>query len=220
VNHRLKGYRRDKMVLQTIEKCEALTTEQIDALFFSDIKTGYRKAQERLLKLYKRKNLKRFRPSIDCPYIYYTRRREQLDHRLAVNWVYVWLTKKKWHNLVWWYYEQDYKILKCDSFAGLKNIVTGQYKFYFVEVEMDSHRRFDKVARYNELYGEDKYLNWWWVEYAKTFPTIIVVCKETKRKREIEKAIETDNKYGLDFRLYDLGAIIRDCRSRTCSRNI
>ncbi|MGD0154182.1 MAG: hypothetical protein ABSC17_10605, partial [Thermacetogeniaceae bacterium] len=60
-----------------------------------DFDTGHRKANERILKLSQAKRLNRHRPALDRSFVCYLGRRpENLEHRLALNWTYIWHLKR------------------------------------------------------------------------------------------------------------------------------
>lgn len=218
MNNRLKGSLRDKEITREVERLTCLNTEQVYSLFFRHYPnpaTGYRKAQERLQVLtQKKKLLKRWRPSIDDCYVYYTEKRQaQYEHRVAINWIYVWFKQNKLlGDLKKFDTHQNYGILECDAFA--MTLTREGYRFYFVEVEVDNHSPFDKVQKYVQLYESEKYTDWWWVKHASGFPTILVACENDRRKQEVEANIKKYNSCGLDFRVYGLDHIRTGCTRR------
>ncbi len=175
-------------------------------------KSGLTKAQQRLKILSDPKKggrLKRFRPTIEEPYIYYaaaSQKKAQYEHQVAVNWVYIWFmrTLQSWEKLYRFDYAQNYGVLECDGFVTKRNTWTGEHWFYFVEVEVANHSPFDKVAKYNRLYEEEKYIDWWWAPLASGFPKILIVCAEHKRMLEAKRAVDQDkaqrgDEEGLEF---------------------
>lgn len=211
INHRAKGSRRDKLILQAIEKCHVLDTEQIWAIFFNQMKYGQRKAQERLQKLYERGCLKRDRIRQE-PFFYYIEKRPgQPAHQLGVNWIKIWLQHKcrSWEKIHSFSYEQDYKILRTDGFAAIKNIVNGNLKFYFIEMDRGTNT-FDKVQKYCDLYENEKYQGWWWVALTERFPPVLVVTTSLSRKESIEQLITEKNIAGLEFQVSLLDSIKRE----------
>ncbi|AFM01430.1 hypothetical protein Desde_3138 [Desulfitobacterium dehalogenans ATCC 51507] len=203
-------------MLSLLEECQVLDTDQIKLLFFDTV--SLRMAQQRLRKLVKDKKLiKRDRLSFDRPYFYYLDKRPgQLEHKLAVNWVYVWFNKRikkgweKFHSFEW---EVPYgKILRPDGFAAIKNLAYNKLTFYFVELDIaESKNEFDKVTKYNRLYSSQEYMNYWWGPLAVGFPSIVIVTTTNRRKNSILEKITKDNEYGLDFQVFTLDQIKEEC---------
>ncbi len=190
---------RDRKVLRYIDTLGALTTEQVRCLCFSDMATGERKAQQRLRRMFDLGLVKRIRPSLDSPLVYWTEQRPlQLEHAIARNWVYCWLVKHLmwWEKVAGWYPEEDYEVLRCDALAQVKNTVTHKSRFLFVEVDL-SENRFDKVQKYTELCRRG--IDAWWAEEATVFPEILVVTEGRRRLETIRKAIKEQNALGLKF---------------------
>lgn len=197
-----KGSLRDRQILETVERCQVLNTEQITALIFKGISHGHKKAQARLLKLYKGKRIKRLRYTLTEPYCYYLGRKHgRLEHLLELNWVYVWLVNglRSWERLEHFYYEYPLKILQPDALAGIKNTVTGKTKFTFVELDR-SDNDFDKVEKYNRWYESDGYTSQWWADLTDRFPDILVVTTTARRRARIQERIERENTNGLEFK--------------------
>lgn len=176
-------------------------------------------AQGRLKKLYEGKALKRDRISLDEPFFYYLEKRPgQLEHRLAVNWVYVWFRKVKvrkgWEKLHSFEWEVPYElIVRPDGFAAVKNLALSQtLTFYFVELDIaESGNSFDKVMRYNKLYKSRKFMDYWWGSLATGFPSIIVVTTTERKKNFILEKVSKENECNLDFQVYTLAQIKEEC---------
>lgn len=202
MNNVKKGYLRDKEIMSLIEEHGALTTEQIACLVYPDLKAGYRKAQQKLKKLHDRKRLKRVRLAIDLPYTYYIEKHGRMEHLVSLNWVHIWFTQRlaTWEKL-YWATEQNYGILQADAFAGVKNTITGGYKFWFVEIDR-GFSKWDKVQKYNQLYESDNYSDHWWVKHTDRFPCVLCV---TERKLTIQ-----GNTHGLEFDVRMLDDIIKE----------
>lgn len=210
MNLQQKGYHRDKLIISEIESKKALSTDQIIALFFYDMKWGKRKAQERLKKIYDRKQIKRTRCSPESPFVYYTDKKSgQLDHLISTNWVYVWLYRScsQWEHMWYWGTEIDYGILRCDALCGIKNNFTNTVDFYFIELDRSSNR-FDKIEKYNAFYTSGKYLSQWWVKYTDKFPVVLCVTEHLNRVKLIKDSIERNNSSDLRFRVYLLDDLI------------
>lgn len=197
-----KGYHRDRQIISAIEQCNALTTEQIRVMFFGGLKHGLRKAQERLKKLHERKLVKRCRFSPLEPYCYYIGSKPgNLEHTLALNWVYIWFIKglKSWEQIHCFNTEVVYGELRCDAFVAIKNKVTGKIKLCFVELDRATNP-FDKVPKYNHFYQTDGYRKCWWYDVADRFPVVLIVTTTHKRAANIQKRIDAENINGLEFK--------------------
>lgn len=200
-NPKQKGLARDRAILNAIEDYQALNTEQVRSLFFNDIEYGQRKAQERLLKLYRNGKLQR--KKIDDIYTYYFDKHPgMIKHLIGTNWIRIWASKSlsSWEKLHSWNYEQDYGILRCDAFMAIKNTVKESYNFTFIEMDRGTNA-FDKAKKYNKLYESDKYTHWWWVRLTGRFPSILVVTLSEARKRLIQDEIEGCNSNGIEFQI-------------------
>lgn len=129
-------------------------------------------------------------------------RHGRLEHLLSLNWVYVWLSAglKPWEQIHCFEYEVNFKILQADALCAIKNTVTGKFKFFFVELDRSSND-FDKVLKYNELYGSEGYAGHWWAELANRFPPILIVTTSTRRAAHIRERIKKENTNGLEFRV-------------------
>lgn len=86
-NHQ-KGYRRDRLVLNTIAEWGTMDTDQLRILFYPSTRV----AQRRLRILVKKGKLKRFREAIEIPYYYYVKNYDTI--RVSVNWARLWLIKR------------------------------------------------------------------------------------------------------------------------------
>jgi hypothetical protein len=206
------GYSRDREILARVERHKALDTDQIASLLFREIKTGQRKAQERLQKLVKARALNRSRLSNNEPYVYFTGRQSgRQAHQVAVNWVYVWLlsTLKSWERFVAWETEQDYGTLQADGFFAVKNTTTGKHRLIFVELDR-SDNEWDKTAKYNALYKSGRYADRWWMQLTDRFPTILCVTTTANRAKMIKQSIASENTHGLRFEVKLLDQIKKE----------
>lgn len=216
-NLRLKGSRRDNEILRTIEEWGVLNTDQVQALFFKDIRYGQRKAQERLLALHRSGKL--YRQMAEGTYCYSLDPKGLLKHRVAVNWIRLWLPDQcaNWEKLHSWNYEQDHKVLRCDGFAAYKNTVAGTFRFAFVEMDRGTNT-FDKIKKYNTLYESEKYYaGSWWITLTKRFPPVLIVLLNPSRKRVVQSELEAENKNGLEFQVKMLDDVRKEVMSRCCS---
>jgi len=222
-NLRLKGSRRDNEILRVIEEWGVLNTDQVQAIFFAkkdDGKPfvyGQRKAQERLLDLHRSGKL--HRQMVEGIYCYSLDPKGLLKHRVAVNWIRLWMPEQKatWEKFHSWNYEQDYKIVRCDGFAAYKNTVAGKFRFAFIEMDRGTNS-FDKVKKYNTLYETEKYYsNSWWLPLTARFPPTVIVTVHPDRKRLIQSHIEAENKNKLEFQVKLLDDIRKEVMQKCCS---
>lgn len=219
-NPKLKGLKRDNLLLQTIEDWRVLNTQQVQAMFFNKMKYGKRKSQDVLLRLHRRGKLNRSRGD-DCYYYYLTGKPPgMIKHLLATNWVRLWFQQQcpSWERLHSWVYEQDYKILRADGFAAVKNVMTGKYRFTFVEMDRATNS-FNKVQIYNKLFDhQDKHLlHWWWFALTEVFPTILIVTTSPTSKNAIQGQIEALNKNKLVITVELLDNIQKEVMEKCCS---
>jgi len=214
INNRQKGCSRDKAILQAVEEYRALNTDQIYSIFFSSLPTGQRKAQERLTRLHRMAKIQRTRFGDTYTY-YHGEKSGLLAHLLGLNWVRIWIEKKcrSWEQVQSFTYEQDYGILRTDSFVAVKNKVAQTFKFYFVEMDRGTNE-FDKVRKYCQLFKKGDYSSWWWVKLTDRFPPVLIVTTAPRRAETINRLIEIENVEGLEFRLLLLDEIKREVMNR------
>lgn len=118
-NHQ-KGYRRDRLVLETIEEWGTMDTDQIKILFYPSLAV----ARRRLRILTNKGRVKRFRDTVEIPYAYYITKYDY--KRLILNWARIWLIKhcSQWEVLDSFDYETNTAITR--------NTVTNAVKTYTV----------------------------------------------------------------------------------------
>lgn len=217
MNNHEKGFYRDKAILEAIEEHEVLNTDQITALFFNGMKNGKRMAQKRLKSLFERERVQKGRLSYYHPCHYHTTTRPpgQIEHRLGINWFYIWLNAslKNWERLHCFEHEQEFGILRADGLAAIKNTVTGQMRFIFLEMDRaESGNKFDKIEKYNQLYQEaERYADCWWVNLTDRFPAVYIVTTSNKKIKAIEKIIKEKNANNLEFRVLLLSDLVGEC---------
>ena len=96
MNDRTKGMIRDREILEWVDQCKCLNTDQIELLAFPGMKAGKRKCQMRLKKLTDQRRLCRWRYGLDQPYAYYhsmNKPVEQMEHTVLLSWMFIWLLK-------------------------------------------------------------------------------------------------------------------------------
>lgn len=210
MNQREKGSYRDNSILQAVESRLGLETEQVRLLVFPNMRSGRRKAQERLLKLYKRKRLDRDRTGDTFAY-YRDTRPGTLAHLLGVNWVRIWLEGKmrSWEVMHSFKYESDFGILRSDALAAIKNTVTGKYRFWLIEMDRGTNS-FDKVEKYCQLYKTGGYSGHWWVNLTDRFPPVLVATTTPRRAEAVRELIKKQNTAGLEFKVCLLDEIKKE----------
>jgi hypothetical protein len=210
-----KGLTRDKRILEAINNMKSMDTQQVATLFFRGLTpaSAQRKAQQRLNHLYHAGLLKRSRASIHSPYVYYAdKKSSQQEHLVATNWAYVWFASRlsSWETLWHWRHEYVCPSLRADAFCGIRNTVTGEVRFWFVELDR-SENNWDKAVKYNNYFEKQEYISQWWVEYAKSFPRILAVTTSPARLQTIHEAIKANNPNKLKFEVRLLEDLQKEC---------
>jgi len=205
ISHRARGYYRDNEIVWRVSSHRCLNTEQIQILLFPMTASGKRKCQQRLKILVgpKQKRLQRWRYDLEQPYAYYRERLEQMQHTVLLNWAVIWIERnlKSWEEIHSVSYNQGMGVLISDCFIAIKNTITGQFRFLFIE--MDIHHpanEFDKVRKYNKLF--EKLPEQWWVKQTKRFPRTLLVTDNERKLKKINELIESENRNGLEFKSY------------------
>ena len=210
-------YRRDSDVIRGVERHRVLDAEQIQVLYFGNLKSGKRIAQRRLGALATKQWLNRDRRSLSQPYHYYLGKAPgQVEHRLGLNWAFIWLQRglKSWERVHSLEYEVDYKALRLDALVAVKNKVTGRLKIIFIEMDR-SDNTFNKVSQITHYYQSEKYLSAWWVHLTDRFPVVLVATETERRYQHIREAIDEQNTCGLEFRLHLLSELREECLNGT-----
>lgn len=214
-----RGYRRDRAIVELLESCGALDTDQIHLLLFQDV--SKRVTQRRLKTLREKKLVKADRLTVGEPSFYYLGKRPgQVDHTLALNWVYTWTIRnlRSWEKLHSFSREIDYKILRSDGFIAIQNLVASTWDFSFIEMDIaESGNAFDKVEKYTALYDTDGYYGSWWQPLAQKFPRIILVTTNIKRYHLIKEKVRVHNIRNLRFSVYTLDQVKEECSNGSCS---
>jgi hypothetical protein len=203
LNQVQRGYSRDNDVLEMVDSWRVIDSHLVANTMFR-FPTGLRKCQERLFKLFKADKIERWKNR--GAYVYGTKT-PQWQHTLLLNYVRAYLEAqtKSWEKVWSFTYEFNTPILRTDALMAVKNTVTGQLSFSFVEMERASNdrNRFDKVAKYNKLFEavNDGSADFWWVPLTKRFPPIIIVPQTETRMKQVEVAIKEHNTHGLEFQV-------------------
>ena len=208
----MKGSIRDKAILDAIEICRVMNTDQLTELFFK-FPTGKRKCQARMKSLYDRKLVKRTRLSLDTPAIYYQGRVPgQPEHSLAATWVYVWFMRKQGEKVLTWEIEELKEFdLRTDVLCSTKILMSGEIRWYCIEIDRGSVSRnsFLKVSKYDELYQKEgiagsKLMNR--LDNALRFPKVILITDKVKHVQKIRTLI-AESKTKVKYEVYLLNAI-------------
>lgn len=110
-NHQ-KGYRRDRLVLETVAEWGCMDTEQLLLLCYPSARV----ARRRLRILTERGRLRRTREALEQPFAYYVTKYDPT--RLALNWARLWLQGRL----------KSWEVMESFDYSGLatiRNTVTG-----------------------------------------------------------------------------------------------
>lgn len=205
LNNQKKCFLRDNTIIEYIDYFGVLNTKQIYALVALHQTSGYRIVQRRMKSLVKRKKVKVIK---DSPYVYYIDKKLKfVEHRIMTNWGYIFIKLyllDKFEQIVGFSVEDDYGILRSDGFVTIKNPFTNKYRFIFIETDL-SNNAFDKIKKYNQLYANELYITKDWYKIADRFPEVLIL---THRITTVKNKIIVENKYGLEFKVYDIKEVL------------
>ena len=205
LNNQKKCFLRDNNIIEYIDYFVVLNTKQIYALVALHQTSGYRIVQRRMKSLVKRKKVKVIK---DSPYVYYIDKKLKfVEHRIMTNWGYIFIKLyllDKFEQIVGFSVEDDYGILRSDGFVTIKNPFTNKYRFIFIETDL-SNNAFDKIKKYNQLYANELYTTKDWYKIADRFPEVLIL---THRITTVKNKIIVENKYGLEFKVYDIKEVL------------
>lgn len=211
-NNILKASIRDRSILETIELCGVMNTDQLTELFFK-FATGKRKCQARMKSLYDRKLVKRTRLSLDTSTVYYQGKLPgQIEHSLAISWAYVWFMRKQGESILTWKTEElkDFG-LRVDALCSTKIPMTGEIRWCCIEIDRGSASRnsFHKVTIYDDLYQKEgiegsKLMKR--LDNPQRFPKVIIVTDKPKHVQKIRNHI-AESKTKVKYEVYLLNAI-------------
>ncbi|MFA7203724.1 MAG: hypothetical protein WC188_08475, partial [Candidatus Caldatribacteriota bacterium] len=68
-----------------------------------------------------------------------------------------------------------------------------------------SNNAFDKIKKYNQLYANELYTTKDWYKIADRFPEVLIL---THRITTVKNKIIVENKYGLEFKVYDIKEVL------------
>ena len=205
LNNQKKCFLRDNIIMEYIDYFGVLNTKQIYTLVALHQTSGYRIVQRRMKSLVKRKKVKVIK---DSPYVYYIDKKLKfVEHRIMTNWGYIFIKLyllDKFEQIVGFSVEDDYGILRSDGFVTIKNPFTNKYRFIFIETDL-SNNTFDKIKKYNQLYANELYTTKDWYKIADRFPEVLIL---THRITTVKNKIIVENKYGLEFKVYDIKEVL------------
>lgn len=191
-----KGASRDSAILDAIETCGVIDTEQLTALLFK-FPSGKRKCQARMKSIYERKLVNRTRLSLDSPTVYHLGELPgKLKHSLMLSWVYVWMKNRPGEILLSWETEQLKEFgLRADALCSTKILLTKEIRWYCIEVDRYSvsHNKVKEVVNYDALYKREGKLNsdlMKRLDNPERFPKILIVTDSDKREQMIQKAVK------------------------------
>lgn len=207
-----KGSIRDKSILETIEICGVMDTDQLTELFFK-FPTGKRKCQARMKSLYDRKLVKKTRLSLDSSTVYYQGKFPgQIEHSLAVSWVYVWLMRKQGETILTWETEELKEFgLRVDALCSTRIPMTGEIRWYCIELDRGavSRHKFLKVNYYDDLYLKEGFTGSKLMKRLDNplrFPKVIIVTDSVKHGQKI-RSLVAESKTKVKYEVYLLSAI-------------
>lgn len=201
------GFQRDLEIIDLVMKFGALDTNQIRSLLFPG-KSGLRKAQARLARLYKRRNLDRIPRAINEPYVYFIPKKKpgNIEHLVMLNWFYIYLVKQ--FGAVSWHEEFDAWQqwgIRLDALAKIKEV------YYGVEMDRSLNPLEGKIKKINELYVDHGKEVMQMLKHPPNFPRFYIVTLTPKRKERIEALIRDNNPHKIQFQVKLLNDVVREC---------
>ena len=206
MNNHQKSCYRDRQIQQALSEWGCLDIVQVAQMFFPSLST----AQRRMQRLSERGKVNRCREDLGQPYRYYIDKKPvQIEHRLGVNWIRLWLLSrmKSWEQVYYFGYEINYGPLRPDGLTGIKNTLTGKYHFTFIEYDR-GFNKFDKAEKYEKWFDSDGYAGQWWAEKADRFPSVLVVSERPPKVKS-----------KLDFKIIPYEEVLK-CRTVSLSGNL
>lgn len=208
----MKGSTRDRSILETIELCGVMDTDQLTELFFK-FPSGKRKCQARMKSLYDRHLVKRTRLSLGTSTVYYQGKFPgQIEHSLALSWVYVWMTRKQGETVLTWETEELREFgLRVDALCSTKIPMTGEIRWYCIELDRGSvsRHKFLKVNIYDDLYTKEGFSGSKLMKRLDNpirFPKVIIVTDDAKHGQKIRNHI-AESRTKVKYELFLLSAI-------------
>lgn len=166
--------------------------------------------------------IKRDRLSISQPYFYWPadiKRPDQIEHRIGVNWLYVWFAtwaERTGAELKFKSEPKEYEpTVRPDAFTSLRT--TSKSHLFFGEFHRhESGNEFDKLPKYTDLFKSiiaqkaQGIRPYWWVELRdQRIPTLTVVT--TGPKKPILDRLINQNPLGIPYELLTLEELKERC---------
>lgn len=164
----------DKRILNFIDEFRAASTKHIQRVFYKSQSQAQFLTERKMRKLYKKKLIKRYRYSLNEPYIYYFKKSGQITHHLIVTELYCKLMEHE-GELIGFEIEKEIEDIRPDAVCQYK-YRSDKYTFCF-EIHR-SNNKFDQ-AKYERLYKTGV-----WKRYFSVFPIIVIVSDRKIRLDE------------------------------------
>jgi hypothetical protein len=207
-----KGSKRDSDIIETIEICGVVNTDQLTELFFK-FPSGKRKCQARMKMLYDKGLVKKIRLSLDSSTIYYQGKLPgQIEHSLALTWVYVWMMRKQGEKILSWETEELKEFgVRVDALCSTEILMTREIRWYFIEFDRGSVSRHDfiKISNFDELYLKEGFAGSKLMRQLSDplrFPKVIIVSDSVRNVQKIRKLI-SESKTKVRYEAYLLNSI-------------
>lgn len=207
-----KGSKRDNDILEAIELCGVMDTEQLTALFFR-FQTGKRKCQARMKSLYDRNLVKKVRLSLDSPNVYYQGKfPEKIPHSLALSWAYIWMKNRPGERLLTWETEQLKEFgLRVDALCSTEILMTKEIRWYCIEFDRgsSSHSKYIKVDIHDELYKKEGFAGSKLMKRLNNplrFPKVILITDSVKQSQKI-RSLVAESQTKVRYEVYLLNQI-------------
>jgi len=210
-----KAILRDAAILEAIDLCGVMDTEQLTELLFKS-PSGKRKCQERMKSLYERGLVKKTRLSLNTPTVYYQGKLTGLPfHNLGLSWIYVWFNRRPGEKILTWELDQLEEFgLKVDVLCSTYIPMTKEVRWYIIEYCRGSvsKNKYLKVSNCDELYLKEGFPNsklMKRLDGAVRFPKAILVTDSMKHGAKI-KALVAGSKTPVKYDVNLVDDIIRE----------
>lgn len=221
-----KGYYRDLKVLDHLERCTCLNTDQIHLLEFTGITIDMvHRCCRRLERKHRIRRGERLSFSEkDWFYLYDAKKPGNIEHTLGKSWVYVFLVlNARASGYRGFTFENEpiefLPAVKPDQFVTFDTSSTSK-KIYFNEfTRQSSGNPFTKIKQYNAL--AEKLISdrgagiatYWWADTHKnvTFTVLIVTDGEQAALDKLSKIIKRDKRFPYSVELLSLKAVKQFC---------
>jgi len=229
MSHHKKGYYRDQKIVALVENRYCLTTDQLRILVFREyehVDMCYRRLRILSGNVKQKKKrppqINRDRLSMSEPFFYWPSRKDrpdQIEHRIGVNWLFVWFTtwaKRTGAEMNFRGEPKEYEpTVRPDAFTSFRT--TNKSHLYFGEFHRhESGNEFDKLPKYTALFNDiitqkqHGIRPYPWVELRdQRIPTLTVVT--TGPKQPILECLVNQNPLGIPYELLTLEELKERC---------